>query len=125
MSHENFNINTGGPGTKRHQEFLQEFENIGAARSYEISVRGDTAYLSLKSTAPIHPCGIPDDFMALSDWWNIYGKKMSNDVPKVDASTSLGVYKGPDGQQWIDGSWTRSYGKYNTNDRNMRVQAAQ
>ncbi|KIW21984.1 uncharacterized protein PV07_12616 [Cladophialophora immunda] len=120
-----FEITTGGLGTKRHQAFMKEFENTGASRSYTLKVQDDKACLTLKSMAPLHSSGIPEDFMALSDWWNIYGQNISNDVSKANGSTSLGVYQGPDGQNWIDGSWTRSYGEYNKEDRNKRVQQAQ
>jgi hypothetical protein len=59
----------------------------------------------------------------MKDFCKLY--KEPSKKPNDASQFRFGIYENSGGQRWIDGSWSKSYGDYQANQRNARVKAAQ
>lgn len=113
-----------GTAAKR-KSFLDEFNRSTTlhGESYDIEERNGVFNLKLKPGAPASGT-IPCVYMDICDWQTLY-----KEPPQASCAQSsggqLGVYQSPQGELWIDGSWQIAYGRFQKNDRNARVEAAE
>lgn len=103
------------------QSFLDEFRRSTSVHgeSYELDENDRTFNLKLKPDAPMNG-GFPCVYMDIRDWRTRY-----KDPPSQASTDQLGVYESRAGDFWIDGSWQKAYGRFQKNDRNARITAAQ